>query len=189
MIHRRSAVGLGLAVGATLLAGCGFESPAYTYNEHASIQGAVARTGPIEISDASLTSLQTSELHTTTYLIATIINNGRRADTLTGVTSPLGSVQLTGTGVVGGSLALPPGVPVKIDQPLVAPNGPTAAVQATAAPAEGTDDNFVFTFANAGPTAQIPVPVVPPDQSLSATSPVPTATASVPVPSGEPASD
>src|SRR5581483_8473884 len=167
-----------------VLAGCGFESPAYTYNEHASIQGAVFRTGPIEVSDASITSLQTSELHTTTYLVATIVNNGQHSDTLTGITSSLGTVALTGSGVLGGSLTIPPGVPVKIDQPLVAPNGPTAAVQATRAPALGTDGDFVFTFANAGPSAHIAVPVVPAGQSLTPTSAVPTATASVPVPSG-----
>jgi hypothetical protein len=189
VIQRRTAVGLGLAVGATLFAGCGFQAPAETYNEHSSAQGADFRTGPIDVGDAAITSLQTSELHTTTYLIATIINDSHSSDTLTGVTSSAGTVQLSGSGVVGGSLTLPPGVPVSIDQPLVSPNGPTATIKAATPPALGTLADVMFTFADAGPSNHVSVPVVPPDQTLAPTAAVPQVTASVPVPSGEHASD
>jgi hypothetical protein len=119
------------------------------------------------------------------------VNQGTQSDSLTGITSPAGSVALTGSGVFGGALAVPPkGVPVVVSLPVTSPHGPTATFTAsTAAPSLGAFVPMQFSFSGAGTSGTESVPVVPPTATTAATSPVPTTQATPPPQPGESAAD
>jgi hypothetical protein len=189
VIQRRAVAGIVLAVSTSLVGACGFEAPDVTTHEHNSIQAADFSVGAVRVRAVAVTSLQTSATTATSYLMVTFVNDGTTGDTLTGVRSPLGPITLSGDGVLDGALLLPPGVPVEIDQPLLSPGGPTATFAATTAPAEGSFVPLSFSFRRAGSSPTEQVPVVPSTETTAPTMPVPDATASVPQPTGEPASD
>lgn len=190
MTNRSAVVGLVAAASILSLAGCGLDSPAVTNHEHTSVQGNDFAVGPVKVRDVFVTSLQTSESATTSYVVATLVNTSATSQSLTGISSPAGSVTLTGSGVFGGTLSVPPnGVPLEIDQPLLSPDGPTAALDASTAPAAGTFVPLQFAFGNAGTSTTQQVPVVPPTETTASSSPVPE-TSLTPLPeTGESASD
>jgi hypothetical protein len=198
-VIQRRAVVASLAASIALLAGCGFQAPDVTASEHNSIQGHDFQVGGMRVRAASITTFGATPATTspvltskpTTYLTFTLVNNGVTADTLTGITTPLGTVTLAGAGVFGGSLTVPPhGVPVSVSPPAFGgPGGTTATVAATTPPGPGTSAQVQLTFATAGTSPTEIVPVVPATASTAVTSPVPTGVATPPVESGEPASD
>jgi hypothetical protein len=188
--------GLAGAVAALLLAACGFDSPAVTNSEKASIQAHDFSVGKIRVRNAYVTTVQdTSSSPTssgTTYVVLSLVNQGTESDSLTGVTSTAGTVSLTGSGVFGGSLTVPPkGVPVVVNVPVLSPHGPTATFTAASsvAPQLGTFVPMQFTFSGAGTSGTEPVPVVPPTGTTAVTSPVPQTQATPPPQPGESASD
>jgi hypothetical protein len=185
--QRHVVVGIVVA-GTTLIAGCGFESPAVTTSEHNSIQATDFAVGAVRVADTSITTLDASGT-AGTYLIVTLVNNGSTSDKLIGITSAAGAVTLTGQGVVGNSVTLPPGLPVSIDQPLLAPQGPTATITTTSTPKLGTYIPVRFAFAKAGTSATEQIPIVPPVETTALSSPVPNETPSVPTIVGQSASD
>lgn len=189
MIQRRTAVGLAFAACLSLLAACGFESPAVENTEQASVQATDFTVGALRVDDTSITAGTTDTSAPTFYLVVTIVNVGKTSDTLTGVTSSQGTVTLAGTGTTGGQLTLPPGVPVEINVASTTSPGPTLTVTASPTPQPGAFVPVVFTFANAGASATVQVPVVPAGETTAATQPVPTATASVPTEVGDSADD
>jgi hypothetical protein len=177
-----------------LLAACGFDSPAVTEHEKASIQASNFSVGKIRVRNTYVTTVPQAGFSTRTstagssYLVVSLVNQGTQSDTLTGVTSPAGTVSLTGSGVFGGSLTVPPkGVPVVVNLPVESPNGPTATFTAAsaAAPQLGTFVPMQFSFSGAGTSGTEPVPVVPPTGTTAATSPVPTTQATPPPQPGE----
>jgi hypothetical protein len=187
---RRAITGIAVAASACMLAGCGFDSPAVTNSEHSSVQGGNFAVGPIQVRDVFVTTLETSETTSTSYVVATLVNRSPRRQSLTGITSSDGSVTLTGSGVFNGALSLPPnGVPIEIDQPLLSPSGPNASLAAATTPAAGTFVPLQFTFSGVGPSAVLRAPVVPPTETTASSSPVPTERATPPPISGESASD
>jgi hypothetical protein len=178
-----------------LLAACGFDSPAVTNHEKASIQGRDFSVGKIRVRDTYVTTVQDSGGFSTgpgtTYLVLSLVNQGTQSDSLTGVTSPTGSVSLTGSGVFGGSLTVPPnGVPVVVNLPVISPHGPTATFTPTSStPQLGMYVPMQFSFSGGGTSGTESVPVIPPTETTAATSPVPQTQATPPPQPGESASD
>jgi hypothetical protein len=196
--QRRVVVGIAGAVATLLLAACGFDSPAVTNHEKASIQAHDFSVGKIRVRNAYVTTVLdnsrgfSTSSPGTTYLVLSLVNQGTQSDSLTGITSPAGSVSLTGSGVFGGSLTVPPkGVPVVVNLPVSSPQGPTATFTAasTTTPQLGTFVPMQFSFSGAGTSSTEPVPVVPPTATTAATSPVPTDQATPPPQPGESAAD
>jgi hypothetical protein len=194
VIQRRAVVGIVIAVTASLLTACGFESPDVEAGEHASVQAADFAVGTIKLADATVMS--TSDTPPVFYLTVTIVNDGTASDQLTGATTTGGSVTLSGPGVSDGKLALPAGVPVEIGAPPSAsasssatPSPASLVVTTSQPPQVGGFVPVVFTFANAGPSATVQVPVVPAGETTAPTQAVPTGTASVPPAVGPSADD
>ena len=189
MIQRRAVAGIVFAALTSMVAGCGFEAPTNT-NEHNSVQAAEFVVGTMHVDAVAVTSLSTGALHKTTYLMVTLVNDSNSSDTLTGITSSLGAVTLTGAGVVGSDLTVPAkGMPVEIVTPALNPAGPTATFSTTAAPALGTFVSVSFDFAKAGPSPTEQAPVVPPDETTAPTVKLPNTVAPQPSATGESAGD
>lgn len=186
MIQRRVIAGLALAASTTMLAACGFDSPAATETEHSEVQGTSFTTGPIDISAAFVTPVPTPAGATTTPLaiVVTFVNNGQ-ADTLTSASSPLGPVSLVGPGTQSGALKLPAGVPVQVVDPDLGTSGPAMTIAATKAAPVGTFVRLGFTFANAGKSATMQVPVVPRGETEQVTTRITGAPATPPVVTGD----
>jgi hypothetical protein len=190
VIQRRTAVAVAaLAAGLSMLAACGFEAPSVEDHEQASVQATDFTFGALHIDDTSITAATTSGSTPQFYLVVTIVNDGKSRDTLTGVTTSQGTITLADAGTSGGSLTVLPGVPVEIGLPSTATPGPTLAVTASPTPQTGAFVPVQFTFARAGQSATIQVPVIPAGETTTATQPVPTATASVPTEVGDSADD
>jgi len=187
VIQRRVVVGVVFAAAMSMLAACGFESPAVEDHEQASVQATDFSVGSLRLADTSVVAATTSSAVPQFYVVVTIVNDSGANDTLTGVTTSQGTVTLGGTGAVNGQLPLPPGVPVKINVPSA--GGATLAVTASPTPQTGAYVPIVFDFAKAGPSQTVQVPVVPAGETTAATQPVPTQTASVPTEVGATAND
>jgi hypothetical protein len=170
-----------LALATPVLAGCGMEAKDETSKEHAAIQAASNHIGAIRIRDAYITSPPgagqlTKTGATRSYLVVTLVNNGSQVDYFTGVSTGLGISVLNpgaATNVAANGVALPPGVVVQISDPEINPAAPTLEITGTS-PVVGTTQNVTFSFARAGTTGQLAVPVVDPGGSLSPTQVVPT---------------
>lgn len=176
---QRSIAAGALALVLPVLAGCGMEAKDETSKEHTQIQAASNHIGAIKIRNAFLTTLPsaTSVDSGTTYLVVTLVNDGRTPDALTGVTTPLGTATLQ-----GGPVTLPPGVVVSISDPELDPSATTLAVTTATAPTVGTTEPVSFSFATAGTTENLDVPVVAPGGSLSPDQVIPTTQATVATP-------
>ena len=189
MIHRRVAVGVVIAAVCSLIGACGFQSPDVQSTEKSDVQGVNLSELPVLIRNASITEVGAGA-SATMYLYATFVNNAGRADTLVRATSPNATLTISGgTGLLGRTLLLPSQVPVQLVNPELGVSGATMQVRATPTPQVGTYVSVQFTFANAGATPPIQVPIVHPGATTEANQPVPTDTASVPPQSGELASD
>lgn len=168
-----------LALALPVLAGCGMEAKDETSKEHSQIQAASEHIGAIKIRNAFLTTLPGggSAGAGKTYLVVTLVNDGKTADQLTGVTTSLGDATLQ-----GGSVTLPPTVVVSISDPQIDPQAKTATIAAATAPTVGTMAQVEFSFANAGTTGEIDVPVVAPGGSLTPIQVIPTTQATFATP-------
>lgn len=177
----RAIVFVALALVTPVLAGCGIEAKDETSKEHASIQAASNHIGAIRIRDAFITSVPgpgqvTKTGSTRSYLVVTLVNNGTQPDVFTGVSTGLGVSVLNpggATKIGTNGVPLPPGVVVQISDPQINPDAPTLVITGTN-PVVGTTQAVTFSFARAGTTAQLPVPVVDPGGSLSPTQVIPT---------------
>jgi hypothetical protein len=178
-IKPRATAFVALALATPVVAGCGIEAKDETSKEHAAIQAADNHIGAIRIRDAYITSTPgdvTKAGATRSYLVVTLVNNSTRPDTFTGVSTGLGvSVLNAGAGATVGTngVTLPPGVVVQISDPQISPTAPTVVITGST-PIVGTTEPVSFSFANAGTTPQIAVPVVDPGGSLSPTQVIPT---------------
>ncbi|MGN6474475.1 MAG: hypothetical protein ACTHK4_12620 [Mycobacteriales bacterium] len=177
----RAMVFAALALATPVLAGCGMEAKDETSKEHAAIQAASNHIGAIRIRDAFITSVPgpgqlTKTGATRSYLVVTLVNNGSQPDTFTGVSTGLGISVLNpgGATTIGtNGVTLPPGVVVQISDPEINATAPTLVITGSS-PVVGTTEAVTFSFARAGTTGQIPVPVVDPGGSLSPTQVIPT---------------
>jgi hypothetical protein len=168
---QRTVAALALGLALPVLTGCGLEAMDETSKEHSQVQAADHRIGAVRIRNAYLTSFPEQVpggQPPTTYLVVTLVNNAKTPDTFTGVTTSLGTAELS-----GGPVTLPPGVVVQISDPLIDSSAPTLIVNGKP-PALGTTAGVTFSFSAAGTTASIPVPVVEPTQTLTPTQAVPT---------------
>jgi hypothetical protein len=189
VIQRRAIAGLALAASCTMLAACGFQAPDVTNTEHSEVQGTSFAVGAVRIDAAFVTPVPTSETATPLYLVVTFVNDGSKADTLTGATSSVGSVSITGPGTTLGQLRLPPGVPVQVEDPALNVPGPTMTIAAATTPALGSFVKVSFTFANSGTSSTVQVPVVPAGETEAPTVDVSTSPATPPPVSGDSAND
>lgn len=189
MIQRRVVVGIVLAAFVPLLSACGFEAPAIQNTEQASVQATDFHVGVIRVADTSITSVTPSSGIPRFFLVVTIVNNGARDDTLTGVTTPQGTITLSGPGTTNGTIVVPPGVPVEIDTPSPSSFGPVLSVSVSPQPIVGAFVPVVFRFATAGPSATVQVPVIPPGETTAPTQAIPTTQATAPAEVGDSAGD
>ena len=177
---QRVVAGLALGLALPVLAGCGFDSKDETAIEHSQVQTADNHIGAIRIRNAYLTSITDAGQPTTgatqSYLVVTLINEGKTSDTFTGITTSLGTAALS-----AGPITLPPGVVVEISDPQIDPSAPTLAVTGSN-PTVGTAVGVQFSFAAAGTTPTIQVPVVTPGEGLSPIQVIPTTQATVGTP-------
>jgi hypothetical protein len=150
-----------------------------TSKEHSQIQAAANHIGAIRIRNAFITTLpSTSSGTASTYLVVTLLNAGKTPDALTGVSTSVGNVTLKAgpdASVASQGVVLPPRVLVQVSNPEINPDAATLKI-AGPAPVVGTSEFVTFTFANAGTTGRIAVPVVSPGGSLSPTQVIPTDT-------------
>jgi hypothetical protein len=177
VFQRRAVAAMACAAGISLLAGCGFQAPDVTFTEHAEVQGTNYLLGQIHIASAFVTP---NPLSPTTALnvVVTFVNNGPRADVLTGAASPQGPVVFSQAG-----LTLLPGVPVQIVDPNVSQTGPTMVVRPNGAlPVAGQYLALSFHFAVAGASNLKEVPVVPAGETEGPFTQVPTGVATPPPP-------
>jgi hypothetical protein len=91
---------LGLA---GLLSGCGAGFDATSVKAYAPSDGIMADTGHLRILN---TLVVASDSYSSGVIIATIANDGTKADELTGITSPDGTVDLTGDGTIDAGAAV-----------------------------------------------------------------------------------
>ncbi|HWC35242.1 MAG TPA: hypothetical protein VG650_10480 [Mycobacteriales bacterium] len=180
-VPQRAIVLAALALATPVLAGCGIEAKDETSKEHSQIQAASNHIGAIRIRNAYITTLtggaqQTATGASKSYLVVTLVNNGTRPDAFTGASTGLGVTTLNAgpSATVGTSgVPLPPGVPVQISTPEINPDAPTLTITG-ASPTVGTTQLVSFSFAKAGTTRQLAVPVVSPGRGLSPTQVIPT---------------
>jgi hypothetical protein len=170
---KRTVAATALALALPVLAGCGMEAKDETQKEHSQVQAADNYIGAIKIRDAFLTTLPSTG---TTYLVVTLVNDGKDPDFFTGVTTSLGTTTLSG------AVKLPPGVVVQVSDPDIDATAPTLVVDAVSAPVVGTTEPVSFTFTRAGTTRSLQVPVVDPGGSLSPVQVIPTTQATVTTP-------
>jgi copper(I)-binding protein len=192
VIQRRAVVGAVLVAAILALSGCGLEVKDETSREQSPIQAKNVSIGAIDVRDAFITYPTTQstgpgeeaplpiETGGTGYLVVTIVNNGTKPDTLTGVTSPLGTLTMSGG---QSTVQLLPGIPVAFGAPQFGGTGPTLqlAPGGTAA-TEGTNVPVTFSFAGSG-SRTVPVPVVESDDITTAPTravPTPTTTETLP---------
>jgi hypothetical protein len=188
VIHRRVAVGVVIAATCSLLGACGFQSPDVQSSEKSDVQGANLSELPVLIRNASITEVGAG-VTPPMYLYVTFVNKAPRADSLVRATAPNATLTLSGgTGILGRTLLLPTQLPVQIVNPELA-RGATMRVTATPAPQVGTFLPVTFTFANAGTTVPIDVPIVHPGATTEVFQPVPSETPSIPPQQGELATD
>jgi hypothetical protein len=169
-VTQRTIAAGALALALPVLAGCGIDSKDETQKEHSQVQAADDQIGDIQIRDAFLTTPlgPNGIAGNRTYLVVTLVNNGSTPDTFTGVTTALGTATLSSP-----SVTLPPGVVVQISDPQINPTAPTLVVSGTT-PIVGNVEPMQFSFATAGTTPDIDVPVVNPGGNLQPTQVVPT---------------
>lgn len=193
MIQRR-AVATALAVGtALLLVGCGFQSPAETSVEHATTTGTSFNIAKVQARNVFIAVPDTSSGATLSgpsakpYLFAGLINQQASSDNLIGATID-GSGSVTFGGTASGSVPLPPKVLISIASPTLRPDGPTAAVNTTQPLVAGTTVSVQLSFANAGTSRAVQVPVVSAaDVSFAPSQFQPVVRATFPAEPGEPA--
>lgn len=178
---RRVVSGLVLATVPLALAGCGLETKDYTSKEHATVQAASEQLGGVAIRNAFITSALNANGKFQPYLVVSLVNDGQQADTLNGIDSSLGPVTLTGGDPVSGGVQLQPGVPVLIADPAIDSTDPSAGITTRTAPTVGTTASVTFSFAVAGQTKPVAVPIVASSNTLTATKSVPTDVATPPV--------
>ncbi|HVT66095.1 MAG TPA: hypothetical protein VHD81_13155 [Mycobacteriales bacterium] len=178
-----------VTLASSVLAGCGMEAKDETSKEHSQIQAASNHIGAIRIRNAFITTQPASTGAGSTgsgrtYLVVSLLNRGSAPDALTGVTTDLGSATLTAgpdASVASTGVVLPPHVLVQVSTPEINPDAATLEIAGTP-PAVGTTELVSFTFANAGTTGKIEVPVVSPGGSLSPTQVIPTDTPTFSIP-------
>jgi hypothetical protein len=158
-----------------------------TSKEYSQIQAASNHIGAVKIRNAFITTLPSSDGTTAggTYLVVTLVNNSQTADALTGISTSSGDITPHAgpdTTIGTSGVPLPPGLVVQISNPEINPVAPTLELTGPA-PLVGTTQLVTFSFANAGTTRAISVPVVSSGGSLSPTQVVPTdqATFSIPI--------
>lgn len=90
-----------------LLSGCGSGFDATSTKPYSPSDGIRADSGDIRVLNALVVASETGSDGTVS---ATVVNQGNRVDRLTGITSPDGTVELSGTGALpaGGSITLGP---------------------------------------------------------------------------------
>jgi hypothetical protein len=173
---QRTVAAAALALALPVLTGCGLEAKDETQKEHTEVQAASNHIGGIRIRNAFITGTDAATLTGgTTYLVVTLVNDGTKPDTFNGVTTSLGTATLS-----GGPVTLPPGVVVEISDPQIDPTDPTLTVDGT--PTVGTTVPVQFSFAVAGTTSALAVPVVNGTEGLAPTQVIPTTQATVPTP-------
>lgn len=181
----RATVLAALALATPVLAGCGLEAKDETSTERSQIQAAANDIGAVKIRNAFITTVPGTDGAARTYLVVTLVNNSKAADALTGVTADFGVASLKAgpeTTIGTSGLVLPSGVVVQVSNPEINPDAATVQVTGTT-PVVGTTQLVTFSFANAGTTPQLAVPVVSSGGSLSPTQVIPTdqATFSLPI--------
>jgi copper(I)-binding protein len=161
--RRRTPALVTLAVIATvLLTGCGAGFNATAVQPYAAGDGVEANSGDIRVINALVVA---SPSITSGVVSATIVNRGTQTDTLTGITSPDGTVNLSG------SATLVPGLPTTLG----ADTDPNAIITGITRLA-GESITLHLTFRHAHPLTVTTVVVAPngPYASITA-SPSPTA--------------
>jgi hypothetical protein len=166
-VTQRTIAGLALALALPVLTGCGLEAMDETSKEHAQVQAADHRIGAVRIRNAFLTTIPGAG-GGTTYLVVTLVNNSKTPDTFTGITTSIGTGELS-----DGPVTLPPGVVVQVSDPQINPTASTLVVSGESTTV-GTTVDVQFTFGAAGTTPSIPVPVVEPGLTLTPKQVVPT---------------
>jgi copper(I)-binding protein len=211
LIQRRAITGVVLAAAILVLSSCGLEVKEETSHETSPIQATNGSIGSIDVRDAFVTyddNTGIQPLATTPpgvpgagsgsgYLVVTLVNNGSKRDQLTGVTSPLGTINVSAnplqTGPTGnsGTVTLLPGVPVAFGAPSLGSTGQMLLINGGTPATLGTDVRVQFSFTNSG-TATVQVPVVAgQDVTVNPTQvvPSPTTTETLPSEGLKPASD
>lgn len=176
--RQRIVAGLALGLAVPVLVGCGFDSKDETSHERSQVQTADNQIGAIRIRNAFLTTPSADPTATSgtsaagapsgTYLVVTLINEGTKPDTFTGITTSLGTAAFS-----AGPVTLPPGVVVEVSDPQIDATDPSLLVTGTAATV-GTTVGVQFSFAAAGTSPTIAVPVVSPGGGLSPLQVIPT---------------
>jgi copper(I)-binding protein len=189
VIQRRAAVGLVLAASTFALGACGFQAPDVTQHERSEVQGTSLSIGGVQVRAVFVTPVETSETATPLYVSVTFVNDTKTADTLVSAASPLGAVTLGGDGLTGGTLTLPPGVPVQVVDPALLTPGPTMTVGVKSLPAVGGYVPITFTFATAGTTATIQAPVLSAGETEDPTTTLSGSPATPPPAQGDDAND
>jgi hypothetical protein len=190
--RRRVLVGAALASIAVAVSACDFESPDETSRERSQVQAANFTTGQVLVRDAFLTTVPYDGLSpaavpsgtaadpiestatSETYLVASFVNQGPKADQLTGVSTSSGS--LTPVGGDSSGLTLGPGVVVSVGDPDLATSSTTMLrydPTSGTPPQVGTTVPLTFSFATAGQSQVVQVPVVAPDETTNVTTAVP----------------
>jgi hypothetical protein len=173
---RRAAVATVLGLALPVLTGCGLEAKDETSKEHSQIQAVASQVGGVRIRNAFITTpLVSQPKGPDAYLVVTLVNGGRSADRLVGVSTATGVATIP-----GGSITLGRGIVVSVSDPDIDPTDPSIPISGKV-PTVGTTVPVQFSFATGGNSAELQVPVVSPDGlSLSPTQSIPAGQATPP---------
>jgi hypothetical protein len=146
---------------AALLSGCGAGFDATSVKAYAPSDGIMADTGHLRILN---TLVVASDSYSSGVIIATIANDGAKADELTGITSPDGTVDLTGDGTIDAGAAVGLGAGTELSATMSS---------LTSLPGETITLHLRFTRADPVTIRTVVVPATGPYASITA---APTAT-------------
>jgi hypothetical protein len=179
-----------LAAMVPVVASCGLEAKDETSKEHAAIQAASNHIGPIDIRNAFISNVADATGTIRPYLVATLVNNGPQ-DTLTAVSTSIGTGTLDDTDAAAGGITLPTNTqhPVQLSDPNIDGTDPSVTIDAQTLPTDGTTVTVTLTFAAAGQIKAFAVPVVDDNYTLNPTESVPTNQATPPAEDAPPTSD
>ena len=148
---------------AGLLAGCGAGFDATSVKAYAPSDGIMADSGHLRILN---TLVVASASFSSGVVVATIVNDGRKADELTSITSPDGKVDLTGDGTIAPGAAVQLGAGTEL----------SATISSlTSLPGETITLHLRFTRADPVTIHTVVVPASGPYASITA-APTPTPT-------------
>ncbi len=168
--NRVFAATAGLAACGVILTGCGSGQISQVASQESGVNGNAATFKNIALRNVYLEATQTGDYLQPGRIVPLVFlaanNSPEASDKLVSITSDVGTVALTGDGVIapGGALVYGPGAASGQAEPMGSTAAPSAAVTLSQPITNGLSYKFTFTFEKAG-SSTVAVPIAAPEAS------------------------